>query len=100
MFLHTEVRGAEQIASVVHRDLSSTSVLVNADGACCISDFGMALRLVFFFFKCQKLILLNSRSTRLNERAEYTIVKRYQTPLYAPPEYVNALCEPFAKDVS
>lgn len=49
MFLHTEVRGTEQIASVVHRDLSSTSVLVNADGQCCISDFGMALRFLGYF---------------------------------------------------
>ena len=44
MFLHTEVRGQKQKSSVVHRDISSTSVLVNADGQCCISDFGMAIR--------------------------------------------------------
>ena len=51
-FLHCEVRGSpEQIASVVHRDLSSTSVMVNADGACCITDFGMALRWLNTSFK-------------------------------------------------
>ena len=43
-FLHLEVRGSDQIASVAHRDISSKSVMVNADGQCCISDFGMAIR--------------------------------------------------------
>ena len=43
-FLHLEVRGSDQIASVAHRDISSKSVMVNSDGQCCISDFGMAIR--------------------------------------------------------
>lgn len=74
MFLHTEVRGSDQIASVAHRDISSKSVLINADGQCCISDFGMAI----------------SRSLQ-NKQPEYNVGKRLPTPLYAPPEHFHSM---------
>lgn len=43
--LHSEVTmGAMKKPCVVHRDINSRNILVNADMTCCISDFGFALK--------------------------------------------------------
>ena len=43
-YLHLDVEGESAKPGIAHRDLKSRNILVKTDGACCIADFGLAVK--------------------------------------------------------